>query len=64
MHEWVLKIELNGEWEECSFFSRNDALCTFVALAEDYERNLQRAILFSPELQTLCESGAPSVRPN
>lgn len=48
MSEWILKIELNGEWEECKFLTRNDALSTFAALTEDYETNLQRAILFAP----------------
>jgi hypothetical protein len=48
VNEWILKIELNGEWEECKFPTRNEALSTFVALAQDYHRNLQRAIMFAP----------------
>lgn len=48
MREWVLRVELDGEWEECKFPTRNEALSTFAALTEDYERNLQRAILFAP----------------
>jgi hypothetical protein len=42
---WVLQIELNGEWEECQFLSRNEALSAFVALARDYKKDIKRAIL-------------------
>jgi hypothetical protein len=42
--QWVLKIELNGEWEECHFPTRQDALSAFLALNADYR--LERAILF------------------
>jgi hypothetical protein len=48
VNEWLLKIELNGEWEECTFLTRKEALSTFVALAADYNRGLRRAILFAP----------------
>jgi hypothetical protein len=43
--QWILKIELNGEWEECCFPTRNEALLAFLALAADYR--LQRAILLT-----------------
>lgn len=46
---WVLKIELDGEWEECAFQTRREALTAFIALAADYELKLRRAILFAPE---------------
>lgn len=48
MNEWLLKIELDGEWEECTFVTRKEALSAFAALAADYSRNLQRAILIAP----------------
>ncbi len=48
MSKWLLKIELNGEWEECSFKTRSEALTAFRALANDYPAILRRAILFSP----------------
>jgi hypothetical protein len=44
---WVLRVELDDEWEECTFHSRWDALSTFVALASDYEQRLKRAILMA-----------------
>ncbi|MBV9760075.1 MAG: hypothetical protein JO340_05895 [Acidobacteriaceae bacterium] len=47
MHPWRLKIEINGEWEECDFPTQNDALSAFVALAEDYKGGLKRAVLFA-----------------
>lgn len=46
LNEWVLKIELNGEWEECRFPTRSEALSAFLALAADY--CLKRAILLRP----------------
>ena len=48
MNHWVLKIELNGEWEECRFPTRQDALSAFKALTADYKRALKRAVLFKP----------------
>ena len=45
---WVLKVQVNGEWEECRFPTRHDALSAFVALANDYKKALQRAILVAP----------------
>lgn len=42
---WVLRIELDGEWEECKFTTRQEALAAFVALAADYDVNLRRAVL-------------------
>jgi hypothetical protein len=46
LNQWVLKVELNGEWEECRFPSRNEALSAFLALTTDY--CLKRAILLTP----------------
>lgn len=69
MNEWLLKVELNGEWEECRFLSRKEALSAFAALAGDYSSRLQRAILFAPALlfrhfDDLKGSSAASGRPN
>lgn len=47
MSTWILKIELNGEWEECAFTSHKEALSAFAALIKDYERDLSRAVLCS-----------------
>jgi len=48
MDRWLLKIELNGEWEECSFKTQSEALTTFLAVFKDYAALVRRAILFSP----------------
>ena len=45
MNDWILKIELNGEWEECCFPTRNEALSAFLALAADYR--VKRAVLLT-----------------
>jgi hypothetical protein len=45
MDNWILRIELDGEWEECAFATPKEALSAFAALAKDYERNLKRAVL-------------------
>jgi hypothetical protein len=50
MDNWILKIELDGEWEECAFATPKEALSAFAALAKDYERNLKRAVLCSGPL--------------
>lgn len=44
---WVLQVEVNGEWEECAFPTRQQAMIAFIALAADYDTTLKRAILFS-----------------
>ncbi len=45
MNEWILGIELNGEWECCSFPDRQQALYAFSDLRFDYPRELERAVL-------------------
>lgn len=45
MSKWVLRVEVNGEWEECGFTSRKEALATLAALANDYSEKLERAVL-------------------
>lgn len=49
MYGWVLKVELDGEWEECQFPSQKEAVMTFRSLAADYKLKLKRAILFAPD---------------
>jgi hypothetical protein len=47
---WVLIVELDGEWEKCLFRTQKEALAAFIALASDYEPNLHRAFLIrAPE---------------
>ena len=48
MNDWILKVEVNGEWEECSFPTRNEAVSAFTALAADYNVKLQKAVLIAP----------------
>jgi hypothetical protein len=46
VNNWVLGIELNGEWEHCRFQTRQEALASFAALANDYPVKIARAVLF------------------
>jgi hypothetical protein len=45
---WVLRVELDGEWEECRFPNEREALAAFAALSADYPSTLARAMLFAP----------------
>jgi hypothetical protein len=45
MAKWVLKVQVCGEWEECVFGTRQEALTAFVALTEDYSAKIERAVL-------------------
>ena len=47
--KWVLKVELNGEWEECYYSTCTEAMAAFLALASDYAPVLQNATLFLEE---------------
>jgi hypothetical protein len=49
LEDWLLKVELDGEWEECAFKTRSEAVAAFVALLHDYTALIKRAVLFSPE---------------
>lgn len=51
MKKWVLKIELDREWEECVFTTREEALTAFIALASDYDESLRRAVLLPIEAE-------------
>jgi hypothetical protein len=64
VNDWILRVELNGEWEECKFPTRNEALSTFVALTEDYDKGLQRAILFAPRPDLTYLDGLECWRPH
>ncbi|MBV8551980.1 MAG: hypothetical protein JOY54_11825 [Acidobacteriaceae bacterium] len=60
LKSWLLKVELNGEWEECRFATRTEALDTFAALTADYPARIQRAILLALEPKAL-RAGEPAV---
>jgi hypothetical protein len=47
VESWILRIELDGEWEECRFSSKREALEAFYALTSDYRSALERAMLFA-----------------
>jgi len=49
LNKWLLKVELNGEWEECAFKTRAEAMSAFAALVRDYTALIKRAVLYSPE---------------
>ncbi|GEM_PF-3705548 len=50
MDKWILSVELDGEWEHCSFATPKEALSAFIAVAKDYEHHLKRAVLCSERL--------------
>lgn len=47
MNTWILRVELGGEWEECSFATPKEAISAFAALVEDYQQDVRRAVLCS-----------------
>ena len=49
-NKWMLKIQLDGEWEECNFSTCKEALISFAALSQDYRLKLKRAVLLTPAL--------------
>ncbi len=44
--QWTLRVNLNGEWEECRFQTQMEALEALHSLTRDYSGGIQRAILF------------------
>lgn len=46
---WVLSVQLEEEWEECSFATRQEALATFAALTKDYTVAIRGAVLASSQ---------------
>lgn len=62
MTNWVLGVELDGEWEHCVFRTRREALASFEALAIDYNAKIERAILFR-QLSDCSPESAVSQRP-
>ena len=40
---------MNGEWEHCTFASRQEALASFAALTSDYPVKIGKAILVQKE---------------
>lgn len=59
MDRWLLKIELDGEWEECAYRTRSEALGAFLALINDYANHVRKAVLFSPERKDRWGMGTP-----
>ena len=63
---WILGIELNGEWEQCTFGTRQEAITAFAALSSDYDAQIERAVLFrdpgEQERQSLANMGTPIAR--
>lgn len=49
MDRWLLKIELDGEWEECLFNTRSEAFSVFLMLVNDYTTHIRKAVILSPE---------------
>jgi hypothetical protein len=58
--EWILGIEIDGEWEHCRFSERHQALTTFAALASDYPGEIQKAVLLRAALLEPGISGIPA----
>jgi hypothetical protein len=51
--QWLLRLELDGSCEECTFRTEWEAQATFSAVVLDYEGRLSRAILVSPSREEL-----------
>lgn len=58
--EWALRINLNGEWEECRFPTQVEALDAFQALTVDYASGIKRAILFRIGLDRTTKTSYPA----
>ena len=43
---WTLRVELNGEWEECRYRTSLEALDAFAALRKDYKPLLTSVLLY------------------
>lgn len=41
--EWLLKVRVNGDWEQCRFSDSSEAVATLEALAKDYADGLSQA---------------------
>jgi hypothetical protein len=52
-------VELNREWEECSFATRSEALTSFRALTKDYPVCLTRAVLIAHPPKTAKRMAPP-----
>ncbi len=42
---WLLRVRLNGDWEQCRFSDPADALATLEALAKDYASLISHAVI-------------------
>jgi hypothetical protein len=61
MGNWVLRVEVDGEWEQCSFPTQEEALSAFAALTKDYEVALKKAVLVDIG-RAVMAPGAPALR--
>ena len=43
--EWILRVKLKGEWEECRYPSAREALNAISALARDYSEEIPQAVV-------------------
>ncbi len=60
--EWILAVQIDGEWEHCGFEDRSQAIAAFQALSIDYVHNIQRALLMSKGVETVASrSETPSL---
>lgn len=49
MNRWLLKVEVEGQWEECAYLSQAEAVAAFAAVVADYGLALSRAELVCGE---------------
>ena len=49
MQSWVLKVQVDGEWEACAFGRREEAEATLDGLISDYGERVSKACLRSPQ---------------
>jgi hypothetical protein len=49
MQGWILKVQLDGEWEACMFGRREEAEATLDGLISDYGERVSEACLRSPQ---------------
>lgn len=47
---WLLQVEIDGEWEECSFATGREAARALASVTADYRSHVHYAILVSPKV--------------
>ena len=60
MNRWLLKVELAGQWEECSYPTQAEALAAFAAVAADYRLVLSRVVLVSDTSTPFAPAAKPT----